>query len=368
MKKCILILLTLALLPIFLARADRQPETIRIAILKGVDAVRIDGIGVLATNAKGEPLRLDFPLDVRKSRDGLTVNGKAVRVLIASAPVYAAVNGKKYHGVIECLPDSRGILVINELALEEYLVGLINSEISSQWPMESVKAQAVIARAYALYQKAARRTPLYDLESNVMDQVYDGCDIEDSRAARGVRETAGEVVTYKGNIIQAFYHSNCGGHTEAAENVWGASLPYLQGVECRYCRNAPSLRWEQKISLKKLETQLRAAGFNISGLKDIQPGMRNGSGRLADLNLITARGHQNIPAPKFRMAIGSTVIKSTNFEFKIADDSVYFSGTGYGHGIGLCQWGAKQRATDGFDYREILAYYYPGVELKKLYE
>lgn len=198
-----------------------------------------------------------------------------------------------------------------------------------------------------------------------MDQVYQGSDIEDSRAARGVEETAGEVLTFDGNIIQAFYHSNCGGHTEAAANVWGYPLPYLQGVDCKYCATAPSFRWEQALPLKKIETQLRAAGYNTTGLKDILPGARNASGRMSEVIVVTSAGKVTVSAPKFRMAVGSTVIKSTNFDIKTAGDSATFSGIGYGHGVGLCQWGAKQRALDGFDYREILAYYYPGVKLAK---
>src|SRR4029079_7216219 len=99
----------------------------------------------------------------------------------------------------------RGLLVVNELPLEEYLVGLINCEISSAWPMEAIKAQAVIARSYAIYQKATRKGAPYQLEASVMDQVYEGADLEDSRAARGVQETAGEVITYDDKVIQAFY-------------------------------------------------------------------------------------------------------------------------------------------------------------------
>ena len=364
-RKYLALVLAVVLLPALVAGAAISPEMIRVALFRGIEAVRVEGAGILLTDQKGDPVRATSPLDIRRGRDSLTVNGASVTGLIISSPAYITVNGKRYRGILECQPEAKGMLVINKLPLEEYLVGLINCEISSQWPMESVKAQAVIARSYALYQKNARRSALYDLESSVMDQVYQGSDIEDSRAGRGVEETAGEVLTFDGNIIQAFYHSNCGGHTEAAANVWGYPLPYLQGVDCKYCATAPSFRWEQTIPLKKIENQLRAAGFNAAGLKGILPGMRNGSGRISELTLLTSAGKITVPAPKFRMAIGSTIIKSTNFEVTTADETASFSGIGYGHGVGLCQWGAKQRAVDGFDYREILAYYYPGVRLSK---
>ena len=349
----------------FTAPLPRQ-EAIRVAIIKGGDSVRIDGDGLLAADGKGEPLRLTFPALVRHAGGYLSVGGRTVDRLTVASPLAIQVNGKRYRGTIEIAPADRGVLVVNELPLEDYLVGLINCEISSQWPIESVKAQAVVARTYACYQKRARAGAPYHLESSVLDQVYDGCEIEDSRAARGVRETAGEILTYGGQPIQAFYHSNCGGRTEVAENVWGVRLPYLRSVDCAYCATNPSIRWEYAIPLKKLESLLRGSGIKVSGLRDIREGKRNESGRLIDLSIVSAGGATTVTAVNFRKIVGYAAIKSTNFTVRLTGDSARFSGAGYGHGVGLCQWGAKQRASDGFTYREILAYYYPGAVLSKL--
>ncbi len=345
---------------------DRQ-EFIRVALIKGVENVRLEGYGVLATNENGEPLRDNTPFYVARGKGGLSVNGRAARRLTVTAPVYIAVNGKKYRGTVEIIPADKGLLVVNELPIEEYLIGLINCEISSQWPMEAIKAQAVIARSYAIYQREARKNAVYQLESTVMDQVYDGCDIEDSRAARGVRETAGEVLTYDDKVIQAFYHSSCGGHTDASENVWGVALPYLRGVDCVYCMKAPSVRWEQTLPLKRIESSLRQSGYQVSDLREIRAGKKNRSGRVTDVTLISAKGYLVISAVNLRKAVGFSVIKSTNFEMRTIGDDVLFTGSGNGHGVGLCQWGAKQRALEGFDYREILTYYYPGTRLEKNY-
>ena len=249
----------------------------------------------------------------------------------------------------------------------EYLVGLINCEISSAWPMEAVKAQAVVARSYAVYQRDARKNSVYQLESTVMDQVYSGFDNEDSRAVRGVRETAGEVLKYDGKTVQAFFHSSCGGHTEASENVWTFGLPYLRGVDCKYCLTSPSVSWVQNIPLRKLEILLKKGGFDAPGLRGIIPLSRNGSGRITALGIICERGSRNILAVDFRKTIGYGVIKSTNFDVRICGQNAVFTGTGYGHGVGLCQWGAKKRAEEGFSYREILSYYYPGTTLEKIY-
>lgn len=345
-------------------RAAVPDESIRIAILKNAATVTVDGDGLLATRENGEPVALGVPVSIRPVRDGVQVNGTVYRQLIFAASSAVIINGKPYRGIAEVSSVDKGLLVVNSLPLEEYLVGLINCEISSAWPIESVKAQAVIARSYALTRKEMRRNAPYHLESSVMDQVYDGCLIEDSRARRAVSETAGEVLTHNSSIIQAFYHSNCGGRTEAAENVWGNPISYLKGVDCEYCLGAPSALWEQRLTLRELEERLRGAGVRISGLSDIRGGSVNNRGRLKNVILSSSRGEVAVTGDQFRKYIGYGVIKSTNFTVRISGGEAYFSGAGNGHGVGLCQWGAKQRALDGFGYREILAYYYPGTTLR----
>lgn len=371
-RKYIFALLVLASTVLLLPGINRinaavLDETIRVAIVKSASEVTVAGEGLLVTNESGNPLVMSFPATVRSAKDGMLVEGKLYRRLSFSAPSAVYVNNKPYRGLAELNAADKGILVVNQLPLEEYLVGLINCEISSTWPIEAVKAQAIIARTYALNRKTARIASSYHLESSVIDQVYDGCQIEDSRARRAVLETEGEVLTYGGAIIQAFYHSSCGGRTEAAENVWGASLPYLKGVECQYCLTAPAgTAWEYKLSLKEIEERLQAAGYKISGLYDIKAGATNSRGRLKQVVLLASRGGAMVAGDQFRKAVGYAVIKSTRFTVKNIKNEISFSGSGNGHGVGLCQWGSKQRALDGFGSGEILFYYYPGTELKKL--
>jgi len=364
----LLIVITLIVLAVVvLASASYRPETVRVAVLRCGDTVRIDGEGVLVSDDRGNSIDLAFPCTVqRSSGSSLTVGSVNSRRLTFVSPSLVKINGKGYRGVIELHPVEKGILAVNELPLEDYLVGLINCEISSLWPIEAVKAQAVIARSYAIYQKDNRKGALYHLESSVMDQVYNGADIEDSRAARAVQETAGEVLVYSGNVIQSFYHANCGGHTEAAVNVWGANLPYLQGVDCKYCLNTPPARWELTLSLKKIESLLKGAGHSLGSLQEIRVGRLNRSGRIPTLTLVSGRGESVLSTVSFRKAIGYGTLKSTNFTIRQKGDEITFYGAGNGHGVGLCQWGSKQRAADGFSYREILNYYYPGVRLERL--
>src|SRR6185369_16765297 len=280
-------------------------ETIRVAIVKSASEVTVAGDGLLVTNETGDALVISLPVTVKPVKDGLLVDGKRFRRLSFSASSAVYVNNKPYRGLAELSAADNGILVVNQLPLEEYLVGLINCEISSTWPIEAVKAQAIIARTYALNRKMARISSPYHLESSVIDQVYEGCLIEDSRARRAVTDTKGEILTFGGAVIQAFYHSSCGGRTEASENVWGATLPYLKGVDCQYCLTSPTATtWEYKLSLKEIEERLRAAGHKVSGLNDIKTGALNSRGRLKQVALLATKGGGTVSGEQFRKAIG----------------------------------------------------------------
>lgn len=369
MRICGTLLLLLALLlpPAGQGRATAvSSQTIRVAILKDASTVLIDGDGLLARRENGDALPLSTPVTIRPAGNGLSVNGVTYQRLSFASAEGVLVNGKPYRGMAEASAAGRGVLIVNELPLEEYLVGLINCEVSSAWPMEAVKAQAVIARTYALYRRNQRMNAPYHLESSVLDQVYNGSLIEDSRARRAVSETSGQVLTYNGTIIQAFYHSNCGGKTEAAENVWGVSLPYLRGVTCEYCLASPSSVWSQDLELRAIEEKLRAAGLRVATVSDIRPGPLDSRGRLRSVVIASSRGDLTLTGDQFRRAVGYGVIKSTNFCVKVKDGVARFSGLGNGHGVGLCQWGAKQRALAGFSHAEILSYYYPGTALEQL--
>ena len=369
---CIVVLMSFAMTFLSLTGIKRinaaaLDETIRIAIVKSAPEVTVSGDGILVTDETGQPLVMSLPVTVKPMRDRLLVGGRLFHRLSFSASSAVYVNNKPYRGLAELSVADKGVLVVNQLPLEEYLVGLINCEISSAWPIEAVKAQAIIARTYAINRKMARIASPYHMESSVLDQVYEGSLIEDSRAKRAVLETEGEVLTFGGSVIQAFYHSSCGGSTEASENIWGASLPYLKGVECQYCFSSPTgTTWEYKLSLKELEVRLQAAGYKVSGLYDIKPGAFNSRGRLKQLILLMTKGSIAITGEQFRKSIGYGVIKSTRFSMNNSKNEISFSGSGNGHGVGLCQWGAKQRALAGFGCGEILSYYYPGTELKKL--
>lgn len=362
---CCIIMASFVIVP---ESAHALPVTIRVAIQKNIGTVRFNGERLQARDEKGSIIHVDFPLVARRAGNSVLAGGARVKALRVASPGYLRINGKGYRGTTEVIASGKGLLVINEIGLEDYLIGLINCEISSQWPMEAVKAQAVIARSYALYQKEARKNLPYHMESTVLDQVYNGCDIEDGRAAAAVEATRNEVLIYDGKVVQAFFHSRCGGHTEASENVWGLTLPYLRGVECKYCTVSPSSKWEVSLARKKIESLLRSGGCQVRGIRAIKSVNRYQSGRIADLEVLSDLGSTFMPAVVFRKLVGYSVIRSTDFEIRAKDDDFVFTGNGYGHGVGLCQWGAKQQAEEGHSYREILSYYYPGVGLGRIVE
>ena len=200
------LLLLILSLPFSRGALADQTDNIRVAVLKGVESVKLEGAALAVRDEHDRPVDVSGQVIVRKDKNGISINGTAAERLHASASGIVLVNGKGYRNDVEILSGEKGMLVVNDLPLEDYLAGIINSEISSQWSMEAVKAQAVVARSYAVYQRDARKNSVYQLESTVMDQVYSGFDNEDSRAVRGVRETAGEVLKYDGKTVQAFFH------------------------------------------------------------------------------------------------------------------------------------------------------------------
>ena len=346
------------------AAEDVGQERIRVAVVRSERLMAVLPEDALLRDHDGRQITWSGPmLTLAVDGDQVVIAGERFRRLALYSPAVVRMNGKGYRGAFDISVQQGKVLVVNELPLEDYLVGVITSEISSSWPPEAIKAQAVIARTYALTKKRERSMGPYHLEATVMDQVYNGVDRDDDKARQGVRDTHAQVLLHNGKTIQAFYHANSGGRTESARNVFGADIPYLQGVECMYGLMSPGSRWEWQVTRDRLASQLRAQGLLFTELFDIVPGTFNDRGRRSTVSLETDRGSIVLPATKFRMLAGSTLIKSTNFNVARDGERFTFVGAGYGHGVGLCQYGMKQRALDGFSYTEILSYYYPGTVL-----
>ena len=270
------------------------------------------------------------------------------------------MNGTHYTGNIEVWRGEKGLYLINELPLEEYVENVVSSEVGANWDIEALKAQAVISRTYAVNRKLASGGPRYDITSSVLHQVYKGSN-PPIQISYAVRETAGEILTYEGKPIEALYHSTSGGRTENAEEVFGKSYPYLTSVESN-CELSPYWVWERKIPKEEIEKAL-----NMKGIKGVTIHSYTSTGRVKEI-LVEKESEQTVlKATEFRKLLGWSKLPSTNFSAKVNGNSITFEGKGYGHGVGLCQWSALQMAREGKNYKEILSFFYPGTEIQ-MYE
>jgi stage II sporulation protein D len=280
---------------------------------------------------------------------------------IGTAHGEVILGGTKYYGYIEVWKGEKGeIYVINEIPLEDYVKGVVAAEEGSQWDIEALKAQAVAARTYAVYQRLNSKTSKmgYNLTSTVLHQAYKGSDIPEN-IVKAVDATKGEVIMYDGSPILAYYHSTSGGMTEDPAEVFGKSYPYLKPVETD-CELSPYYVWEKRISASDIEKSL-----NISGLKNIIIDSYTVSKRVKVFRLVTETGDIEVTGNNFRKSIGWSELPSTFITGLTRDGNIYiFEGKGYGHGVGMCQWSALEMAKEGKSYKEILSKFYPGTTVE----
>jgi stage II sporulation protein D len=270
------------------------------------------------------------------------------------------VMGSRYAGNIDVWKGENGLYIINELPLEEYVRDVVAAEISPEWDMEALKAQAVVSRTYALYQKTKNGNSLYHLASSVLHQVYKGKNT-DMRIAYAVSATTGEVLMFDGTIIESLYHSTCGGKTENPGEVFAKNYPYMRSVESN-CDLSPYSVWERNIRLDEIEKALA-----IEHIQDISIEAYTSTNRVRQLSIKSGFGITTVNATDFRKALGWNRLPSTNFTLTRTGREITFQGRGYGHGVGLCQWCMLRMAREGKKYTEILSFFYPGTTIQ-LYE
>jgi stage II sporulation protein D (peptidoglycan lytic transglycosylase) len=346
------------------ALAASGAETVRIAMGERPDTVvLVRGKGLLlGPDSEDGPFQ---PLDrdearVRHVGDGLEVDGQPIEGAArfrTSDPAHALRAGNTdVRGEVVALPRGRKVLLVNVLPLEDYVAAVLGGEMPVTFPTEALKAQAVAARTYALQRKIDALSQPVHLGSSVLAQVYGGLNRENPRTRAATEATAGQVVTYELEPIEAYFHSSCEGRTETGLAALGRDLPYLKSVDCN-CRLGPSTRWTLDVSGDDLERALGAKG-------EVKVVARSSTGRVRRLEI----GGRNVDAVEFRQRLGYDRVRSLSFD--VASDGhggLRLTGRGFGHGAGLSQWGAKQMADDGRDYREILSHFYPGTELQTLY-
>lgn len=281
------------------------------------------------------------------------------------------LDGREFKGDVQIIKrkEAREFLVVNYIELEEYIKGVLYHEVSHFWPMEALKAQAIISRTFALYQHQTNKNQDYDVRADIYSQVYGGKTSERYRTNRAVKETQGKILLYKGEAFPTYYSATCAGHTEDAYNLWNIDIEPLKGVVCNFCNDSPHFSWRKEISLKDIRDALNKGGIGIAeDIKDISIIKRNKSGRVERMKIYFDNKAKEISGKDFRNAVEPNIIRSTNFKVEVSNKNAYFEGLGWGHGVGLCQWGAYFMAKQGYKYQDILKYYYPESNLSLVAE
>jgi stage II sporulation protein D len=280
------------------------------------------------------------------------------------------IDGNRYKGAIQLIQENGGyITVINELSFEEYVMGVLAGEIPGSWPMEALKAQAIAARTFALYKQnqAKKISQPYDIENTALAQMYIGSRLVNQSIRQAVMETEGEILTYQDEPIMAVFHSNCGGETTSAVDVWGQDKPYLRSVSCDFGNQGPHYKWKETLKVSDVVGKLRAANIPIYDIVQISSIEKDNSHRVIKLVLMDGDGRKKqVKGAVFRMALGPDVVRSTRFDVQLDGDEMEFTGLGWGHGVGLCQEGAYGMAKEGYGAFDILRHYYYGVILDKI--
>lgn len=344
--------------------------------------------------------------------------------------------GKRpYRGRLEIRKVGDALQVVNILPLEEYLKGTMKLEVNPSWPEEALKAHIIVARTYALKNLGRHREEGFDFCSTTHCQRYGGVFAEDPRTNELVEKTRGIILTYRGEPASVVFHSESGGYTDSAANVWGREVPYLVEVPSPWEENAPHAFWEVTLSAEDIACALKERGYIGSTVLGIRCVKSATSGRVTKVFVDTDCGTVELSGNQFREAIGFDRLPSTLFdvvsvpesgesseappeESKIASPIDYrewmsrdwnlddiitflklreeerrrkqgakrtltlpapervpgtrgvrlftFSGRGWGHGVGLSQWGAVGMAERGARFPEILRHYFPGCELGRV--
>jgi stage II sporulation protein D len=351
-----------------------NPDKVRV-LLGNFHHLSIGGYNLLVSEGSRYPGNAVFSARCGYSAEGAYVEfggGQRTfgKVEIAAPTGMLQMNNKPYRNRLTILPRGESCAVVNTVELEQYLAGLINKEMSPGFPLEALKAQAVASRSYAIHQIQANRGRDYDLENSTLDQVYDGAGSETARSVQAVQATRGQVLVYGGSPLKAYFHSNCGGMTEVPSFVWGGEAKAFRPVACPYHqRSRDRHHWSVHLSRAQIESALKKVGGLLpSGflrLASLEAGAPDASQRLSDVVVSDTHGESSlISANTFRNAVGNNKVKSTSFAIRPVYDGYEISGEGYGHGVGMCQVGARAMAEEGKHYQQILQFYYPLAKIR----
>ena len=302
---------------------------------------------------------LAWPLAV--GEDGVVSGGAEVGPWLELLPENGVVHhdGRAYRGGLRVEVHDGALRIVNLVDLEAYLRGVVPSEMQAEWPMEALKAQAVAARSYTL----ASLDPgaAYDVCSTDACQVYRGMEVEHPRSDRAVVDTEGIVIAWEGAPAIAYYHADSGGTLASSAEVWGRDVPYLR-ARADVASVSPHRGWTTRIAPSALSAALASEGRSVGTPTGLTILARSASGRVSRAEIAGSGGSVVVAGSTLTRVLRRVGLKSTRIS-SVAPLTV--RGDGWGHGVGMSQYGARALAASGYDYGRILAYYYPGVGLQR---
>ena len=304
-------------------------------------------------------LPLDWPLSVGSGQiyaEGQPL-GKVFRLEPQSGLVYW--EGQPYRGSLSFVADGNTLKVLNVLDLETYLRGVVPVEMAAAWPLEALKAQAIAARTYTL--QRLDPTNLYDVCGTQACQEYGGVSVEHPRSDQAVVETSGVVVTFGGEYARTVYHSDSGGVIASAQEVWGGAFPYLVSIRDADGRT-PHRGWNVNLEPAQVASSLAARGHNVGAVSSFTILSNSPSGRVVQAQVAGSAGSVTLSGVELRRLLREWGLKSTRFSMTGA---LSVQGSGWGHGVGMSQYGARALAEAGYNHLQILAFYYPYTEFQQ---
>lgn len=354
-------------------------DLVRVRVMTTIEKVQISGISLRFHNITQAFQPVAIPQTKYAQVRSFTKDGKKVWAVRLDnqenerllSEKYLLVQGTDLRIGAQTLPGKillshngkNKIDIVGIMPLDEYVVGVLASEMPLSWPLETLKAQAVAARSYALSVMNERRSQAFHLESSILDQVFRHVVHEDNndpmikKAVQAVKETSGvKLYGQNGRVLKAYFHSDCGGKTTAAQNVWGPGTTASSGVAVdSTCPTNPKAHWKLSLSKDELTQRLKVADISGLDLIKVPSEKRIKAVRLA----FNETDGKTVSVNEFRQALGFQDLRSSLFEIKRMGERFLFEGQGFGHGVGLCQWGSRSLGKGGKNYNQILKHYYP---------
>lgn len=361
--------------------AHAAAPQVRVALVRETAELRLTGRNFYCFSpSTPEAERSRFPKQgsfIHYTGAGFVMDGHFIQ-----APALECISGEGIltineiptQGRVALFPDGpRTLSAVVTLPMEQYLIGVLQGEVGENWPTEALRAQAIAARSYAMSIMAARQGKPYDVVTSTRDQVYDARVKIPATIQAAVLDTQGQTLRYQNQTLRAFYHSCCGGSGEALDAVrqdlapGKSPLPFTPAVaQDPFCRKAPYHRWELKMLDGDLVQALKSRAPDLTAASQISF-QTDAQGRMNEVTLGGGKTPVRISGNQLRKTLGYDVLRSTRFKMKQRGHAVTFSGSGFGHGVGLCQWGAKGMAEKGKKASDILNFYYAGAEITKAY-